>query len=210
MRQLSQPCRLCFHMTGNRFRHNLCRSDRDLALLPGQSGVVEAKAALEHKIYDAIAETYPELAADSYRQADRLWGEAPTVGRWTPAATEAHWQQDDVSLTETKRYSWHKKIERRHSVTRAAKRVHGTRCKCCDFDFEAAYGAIGAGYIEVHHLKPLALLAEGQEIEYDILTDFTVLCANCHQMIHRMNDPSDLEGLQQCFQEAFLPDNNGE
>jgi predicted HNH restriction endonuclease len=158
--------------------------------------VGEAKAELEYKIYDAIGEAYPDLTADAYNQWDRLWGQAPTVGRWTRAAEEDQ-QQVDSPLAETKKYITHRQIERDHAVIRKAKRVHGTRCRCCNFDFEAAYGALGAGYIEAHHLKPLAALEEGQEIEYDDdMTDFTVLCANCHRMIHRMDDLSDLKGLQ--------------
>jgi predicted HNH restriction endonuclease len=30
-------------------------------------------------------------------------------------------------------------------------------------------------------------------VTYDVAADFAVLCANCHRMIHRTEDPSDLE-----------------
>jgi 5-methylcytosine-specific restriction enzyme A len=32
-------------------------------------------------------------------------------------------------------------------------------------------------------------------ITYDVASDFAVLCANCHRMIHRSDDPSDLLGI---------------
>jgi len=34
--------------------------------------------------------------------------------------------------------------------------IHGTVCQVCGFDFGAAYGEHGEGYIEVHHLRPLS------------------------------------------------------
>ena len=46
--------------------------------------------------------------------------------------------------------------------------------------------------IEAHHLKAIASLEEGVAVTYDVAADFAVLCANCHRMIHRSDDPSDL------------------
>ena len=59
-------------------------------------------------------------------------------------------------------------------------------------DFADHYGDIGEGYIEVHHLRPIASLEEGVAVKYDVAEDFAVLCSNCHRMIHRYFDPSDL------------------
>ena len=111
-------------------------------------------------------------------------------------------QQEPSSLVERKRYGLHHQLERNASVSSKVKRVHGTKCQCCEFDFEATYGALGAGYIEAHHLKPLALLTDGEIISYDIKTDFAVLCANCHRIINRMDDPSDLDGLGRISQDG--------
>jgi predicted HNH restriction endonuclease len=55
----------------------------------------------------------------------------------------------------------------------------------CNFDFAASYGALGRGYIEVHHAMPLA--DHGQR-ETDPKSDLIVLCANCHRMVHRRRD----------------------
>jgi 5-methylcytosine-specific restriction endonuclease McrA len=54
------------------------------------------------------------------------------------------------------------------------------RCECCEFDFSAAYGELGAGFCEVHHKK--ALSAHNETIT--TLDDLAVLCSNCHRMIH--------------------------
>ena len=42
-------------------------------------------------------------------------------------------------------------------------------------------------------MRAIATLEEGVAVTYDVAADFAVLCANCHRMIHRTEDPSDLE-----------------
>ncbi len=78
-----------------------------------------------------------------------------------------------------------------------AKKFHGTTCQACDLNFGKRYGEIGDGFIEAHHLKPIGTLEEGVAIKYDVASEFAVLCANCHRMIHRTEDPSDLEGFKE-------------
>lgn len=68
------------------------------------------------------------------------------------------------------------------------------RCEvaACRFDFGAVYGALGDGYIQVHHLRPLSIR---DEPEYTGLEHLAVVCSNCHAMIHRgggCRSPDDL------------------
>jgi len=95
-------------------------------------------------------------------------------------------------VPETRKYAYHRKIERNRTAIKKAKQFHGTRCQACDLSFPQRYGAIGEGFIEAHHLKPISTLEEGVTVHYDIATDFAVLCSNCHRMIHRTADPSNL------------------
>ncbi len=60
-------------------------------------------------------------------------------------------------------------------------RIHGRRCKVCGFDPAEVYGE-GMDIIEVHHLEPLALLAEPRA--YNPETDLVPLCPNCHRAVH--------------------------
>lgn len=78
----------------------------------------------------------------------------------------------------------HKRIERNRKLAHRAKQALGYVCKACSFDFELKYGSIGREFIEAHHLTPLAEL-KGQQLTLDPKKDFTVLCSNCHRMIHR-------------------------
>lgn len=97
-----------------------------------------------------------------------------------------------VSITETRKYAYHRKVERNRTAAKYAKKFHGSRCQACDLDFGERYGEIGKGFIEAHHLRPIAKLEEGIPVKYDVAADFAVLCSNCHRMIHRTEDPSDL------------------
>lgn len=101
-----------------------------------------------------------------------------------------------TSITETRKYAYHRKIERNRTAAKQAKKFHGTRCQACDLDFEERYGDIGKGFIEAHHLRPIATLEEGVAVTYDIGADFAVLCSNCHRMIHRSTDPSDMASFR--------------
>jgi 5-methylcytosine-specific restriction protein A len=85
-----------------------------------------------------------------------------------------------------------RRIERNPKAAKAAKKYHGARCQACEFEFQERYGEIGRGFIEAHHLKPIGSLNEGEAVSYDIAADFVVLCSNCHRMIHKSSDPSNL------------------
>jgi hypothetical protein len=45
--------------------------------------------------------------------------------------------------------------------------------------------------------QKLAIAQEGVAVTYDVAADFAVLCANCHRMIHKSDDPSDLNKFRQ-------------
>ena len=105
-----------------------------------------------------------------------------------------------ATIVETRKYAFHRKVERNPTAAKQAKKFHGTICQACDLDFANRYGPIGKGFIEAHHLKPIATLEEGVAVTYDVAADFAVLCANCHRMIYRSNDPSDLNKFRAIVQ----------
>lgn len=89
----------------------------------------------------------------------------------------------------------HKRVERDRSIAKKVKEIHGYTCQVCGFNFEEVYGEIGKEYIEAHHLIPVAEL-RGKIVHRDPREDFAVLCSNCHRMIHRIDDPSNIAGLR--------------
>lgn len=66
----------------------------------------------------------------------------------------------------------------------------GYKCYVCGFDFEKAYGKIGKGFLEVHHIKPLASYDDEHEIPQ---SELCALCSNCHSMVHRSKEPLDVD-----------------
>jgi hypothetical protein len=88
----------------------------------------------------------------------------------------------------------------RHPGLATQAKVHyGLRCQACDFDLQAFYGDLGAGYIECHHLNPLAD-QEGSTLSG--IEDVTVLCANCHRMVHKQRPPLTVKELRRRIRAA--------
>lgn len=74
------------------------------------------------------------------------------------------------------------RTERNTKFRAEAINIHGLVCKVCGFDFQKVYGILGKGFVEVHHVIPLS---DGKKRETNPKTDLTVVCSNCHRMIHR-------------------------
>jgi hypothetical protein len=64
----------------------------------------------------------------------------------------------------------------------------------CKFDFQARYGELGAGFAEVHHLKPLK--DAPKRGQYSKLSDLAIVCSNCHRMLHQNGDCRPLRQLK--------------
>ncbi len=72
--------------------------------------------------------------------------------------------------------------ERNAKARRKCIEHHGCQCIVCGFDFEQIYGALGRGYIHVHHVVPLAEIR--REYVVNPQTDLVPICPNCHAMVH--------------------------
>lgn len=70
----------------------------------------------------------------------------------------------------------------------------GATCQVCSFDFEAAFGRLGSGFIHVHHKVPLAAVAASYVV--DPVNDLIPVCPNCHAMLHRRTPPFSVEELR--------------
>ncbi len=67
-------------------------------------------------------------------------------------------------------------------------------CTVCEFNFELIYGEIGAGFIHVHHIVPIAQIGKSYQIHP--INDLRPVCPNCHAMLHTRNPPLSINKLR--------------
>ena len=66
-------------------------------------------------------------------------------------------------------------------------------CEACVFEFESFYGDIGKGFIECHHRVPLSNFKVASKTT---LEDLSLVCSNCHRMLHKSIDTISVEDLR--------------
>ena len=76
-------------------------------------------------------------------------------------------------------------------------------CQACRFEFEQAYGAIGEGYIQIHHLRPVSFLSGEPMNLQRALRNVRPLCANCHQMVHTRTPPLPIDTLRKRLRVSY-------
>jgi 5-methylcytosine-specific restriction protein A len=84
--------------------------------------------------------------------------------------------------------------ERNPAARRACIDHHGVACAVCDFSFEQTYGDDFAGFIHVHHLKPISEADSTRPV--DPVRDLRPVCPNCHAAIHLRYPPYEIEELK--------------
>jgi len=125
-----------------------------------------------------------EVLGNDLKELLKLYLLLATKDLVSTSASSEEDDEADLNTEDLTNLREHKRIERNRKLAEKAKKVHGYNCQACGFDFERKYGEIGREFIEAHHLTPLHSL-KGQKITLDPQKDFSVLCANCHRMIHK-------------------------
>jgi 5-methylcytosine-specific restriction enzyme A len=95
----------------------------------------------------------------------------------------------------------HKRRERNPAIVRKKKNkvlneTGALACEVCGFDFYKAYGELGKGYAECHHRLPLYDLPTTKSTK---LSDLSIVCANCHRMIHRIHSWKTVADLKEIY-----------
>jgi 5-methylcytosine-specific restriction enzyme A len=143
-------------------------------------------AGFEH-VGSQDAEVWEELAGDPTSVAEAAAAIRANLG----ALGRAEAEEDEPEVSDAPEGTiltrLHRVRERSGKLVAAKKkRVREERgklaCEACGFDFAAVYGIHGDGFIECHHTQPLHTLRPGQRTKFD---DLTLVCSNCHRMIHR-------------------------
>lgn len=116
----------------------------------------------------------------------------PDVASQTAKATIQEFAEGERSRREAAFF------KRNPALRAAAIAKHGLHCQGCERSLAELYGALGEGYIEIHHLDPLAErpVAQGAELRVTTVDDVAPLCANCHRMVHRSRPAMSLVDLR--------------
>ncbi len=146
---------------------------------------------LEGVLWAEYSDRLANLVTDAEAIRQAVSGADEAVVAKLPPAEPYEGEEGGVVMRLHKRYERDPKLvaEKR----RAAAATGGLACEVCGFDFKATYGGLGAGYIEVHHTKPVHTLLAGTKTKLD---DLALLCANCHRMAHRKRLPGTVSALK--------------
>jgi 5-methylcytosine-specific restriction enzyme A len=96
-------------------------------------------------------------------------------------------------LTRTHRYRERDSKLAKRKKERVLKEKSFLSCEVCGFNFKKKYGDQGDGFIECHHMKPVSELVVGEKTK---LSDLSLVCSNCHRMIHRKRPWLSVEKLK--------------
>ena len=110
------------------------------------------------------------------------------VSLFTFPTSKSFTDEEEKDFPEGKEsYRYHKYRERNQKVIRLAKAQRIItdpllKCDVCEFSFQERYGQVGIDYIEAHHCIPLS---ESKTVVKTRVSDFALVCSNCHRMLHR-------------------------
>lgn len=159
-------------------------------IVQGKVGM-QAGGNLEKVVWKDYAGQRDRLADDA--RAIRVIVETAVEGEVAklPVGEPYEGEEGGVVLRLHKRYERDRKLvaEKRKAALIAGELA----CEACSFDFKAAYGSLGEGYIEVHHTKPVHSLVAGTKTK---LADLALLCANCHRIAHRRRTPLSVDEIK--------------
>jgi 5-methylcytosine-specific restriction enzyme A len=155
-----------------------------LALDPSYPGKgLQKVGKLQQRIWDEFSAKRQELANIATVIRTEYLSVADDGSTFTTDSEEEEEQFPEGKIL----YRLHRARERSLELIARAKakafREKGRlACAACGFDFANAYGFLGQGFIECHHLLPLSQLRGAKNTR---VSEVALVCANCHRMLHR-------------------------
>ena len=163
------------------------RTGRDVALILGDYLRIDPEhAVMSARIGETAERVWESFAAD--RERLQLTAESIRANA-AVAPMRGSDLEDGIEFDEGRILTRiHLDRERNATLVATKKRLVMTQtgrleCEACGFDFVKIYGDLGEGFAECHHTAPVATLNPGTNTR---LTDLSILCSNCHRMMHRL------------------------
>lgn len=182
--------------------YDILFDDEDIDMENQNENYDEKVAAYLQKERDSILSKNSWITDDRDKKAARTVAKLRThsvdVIKNITGVSEAQAEDiaNNIEIQENKKVANHIQYEGRISVANKnkAKSILGTKCMACGKDMSEIYGDIGKNYIELHHKIPYSDMKENDTRTLSV-DDFCVLCPDCHRMIHRLPDASDIDML---------------
>jgi len=151
----------------------------------------EPRLAAVHWDTQASGMTIPPDAAAELEEVWRGFllsrGYSPIVLADEVAAAERFWEGALRRITVNA-------YERDPAARKACIAHFGAARRVCGFDFASHFGELGAGYIHVHHTRPLSGVARGYAV--NPIKHLVPVCPNCHAMLHQRSPPLSIAELR--------------
>jgi 5-methylcytosine-specific restriction enzyme A len=173
------------------------RAGLDRILEAGKPDLTAEAVVLETRFRSLFTE---EELAEAARRIGRFREESKRVRRERERLYPDELEPGRTYTEGAKRQVRVNAYERDPRARKACLAHHGCRCAACDLSFEDRYGSLGAGFIHVHHLRPLA--AKGTPESVNPTKDLAPVCPNCHAMLHRKNPPLTIQALRKAIRSA--------
>lgn len=162
-----------------------------LRLDPAYTGTgLQAGSKKDKEVWNEFANNHERLRAVA--EAIRKSGKFSNIGY-------SFIDEDDEAPEGEILLRLHKLRERSTSLIRKKKTLCLQKrgyisCEICGFVFREHYGSLGDGFIECHHTIPISQLRSGQSTK---LKELSLVCANCHRMLHRGGELLTIAKLQE-------------
>lgn len=133
-----------------------------------------------------------ELTPESATLLDGVLSRRPAATKNRDASEVL--DEDYQGMEGQEQFALHRRLERdKHLVDLKKREARGDlSCRVCGFDFGRLYGKVGAGFIECHHLAPLAEAGPANKTLHDV----ELVCSNCHRMLHRRGRDGELVSIR--------------
>jgi 5-methylcytosine-specific restriction enzyme A len=150
---------------------------------PGYAGTgLQRGGKLEKEIWEEFANDHERLTAAALGIKDGARILPPPADEEELLIDEEEEFPEGRLLTQM-----HRRQERNPLATKKKKKAvlmskGFLACEACGFDFRVTYGILGDGFAECHHQVPLSKLRATRGTKFE---DLSIVCANCHRMLHR-------------------------
>jgi len=148
---------------------------------PSAKSNLSNNSKVDYEVWDKYSGNIEELSRLSDKIRNLIQNEGEELKRSVISDDELESYEGRVIFKKHKVYERDQKLVKQKK-SNMLKKNGRLFCEVCEFDFNDRYGDRGDGYIECHHNVAISELPNGYKTKQD---DLTLLCSNCHRMIHR-------------------------